>query len=126
MQPPPSPGQSTTVSSAPTIAPPPGMLPCNWSGSRSGDLVEHHRHYLGDAPGQVKIKYNLYSKPDTIEVFYRGQLIAGTGGPRSGRGAIRFDWNPVGGDYSVDVVVRGDVWETRWDYAMACPVAAPA
>ena len=32
-----------------------------------------------------------------------------------------FNWNPVAGDYSVDVIVTGEQWGTRWKYAMACP-----
>jgi len=97
------------------------MLPCPWSIESRGEGVTHHLHYLGDQPGLVKIKYNLYVKPDDIRVIYRGQVIAGTGGPRSGRGEIRFDWKPLAGDYSVDVVVTGDIWGTRWNYAITCP-----
>ena len=107
---------------APPISrPPPGQLPCDWSGDSGGEGVTRNRHYLGDKPGFVTINYNLYVKPDDIEVYYRGQRIAGTGGPRSGRGGFGFDWNPVAGDYSVDVVVTGELWGTRWTYAMACP-----
>ena len=48
-------------------------------------------------------------------------VTPGTGGPRSGRGGFGFDWKPVAGDYSVDVVVTGEMWGTRWTYAMVCP-----
>ena len=63
----------------------------------------------------------MFVKPDDLKVIYRGQVIAGTGGPRSSRGEIRFDWKPVARDYAVDVVVTGDMWGTRWTYAMSCP-----
>ena len=86
-----------------------------------GEGVTRNRHYLGDKPGFVGINYNLYVKPDDIKVIYRGQVLAGTGGPRSGRGGFGFDWKPVAGDYSVDVVVTGEMWGTRWTYAMVCP-----
>ncbi|MBS0224443.1 MAG: hypothetical protein JSR91_27300 [Proteobacteria bacterium] len=105
----------------PVNRPPPGMLPCDWSGDSGGEGVTRNRHYLGDKPGFVAINYNLYVKPDDIKVVYRGQVIAGTGGPRSGRGGFGFDWNPVAGDYSVDVIVTGELWGTRWTYAMSCP-----
>ena len=105
----------------PTNRPPPGQLPCNWSGDSGGEGVTRNRHYLGDRPGFVGINYNLYVKPDDIKVMYRGQNIAGTGGPRSGRGGFGFNWNPVAGDYSVDVIVTGEMWGTRWTYAMVCP-----
>lgn len=105
----------------PISRPPPGQLPCDWSGDSGGEGVTRNRHYLGDRPGFVAINYNLYVKPDDIRVIYRGQVVAGTGGPRSGRGGFGFDWKPVAGDYSVDVVVTGEMWGTRWTYAMNCP-----
>ncbi|MBI3198676.1 MAG: hypothetical protein HYZ40_14460 [Rhodospirillales bacterium] len=106
---------------APTNRPPPGQLPCNWAGDSGGEGVTRNKHYLGDKPGFVAINYNLYVRPDDIRVVYRGQVLAGTGGPRSGRGGFGFDWKPVGGDYSVDVIVTGEMLGTRWNYAMACP-----
>ena len=123
--PPPPPQQQAAVPQAPPAPPlnrpPPGQLPCNWSGDSGGEGVTRNRHYLGDRPGFVGINYNLYVKPDDIKVIYRGQVIAGTGGPRSGRGGFGFDWKPVAGDYSVDVIVTGEMWGTRWTYAMVCP-----
>ena len=65
--------------------------------------MTRNKHYLGEKPGFVAINYNLYVRPDDIKVIYRGQVLAGTDGPRSGRGGFGFDWNPVAGDYSVDV-----------------------
>jgi hypothetical protein len=119
--PPPAPPPPQHATAPPISRPPPGMLPCDWSGDSGGEGVTRNRHYLGDKPGFVSINYNLYVKPDDIKVIYRGQVIAGTGGPRSGRGGFGFDWNPVAGDYSVDVIVTGELWGTRWTYAMACP-----
>jgi hypothetical protein len=120
--PPPPPQQQASIPQAPPLSrPPPGQLPCNWSGDSGGEGVTRNKHYLGDKPGFVAINYNLYVKPDDIKVIYRGQVIAGTGGPRSGRGGFGFDWRPVAGDYSVDVVVTGEMWGTRWTYAMVCP-----
>ena len=124
--PPPPPQQHAAAAPPPPAAPPvsrppPGQLPCNWSGDSGGEGVTRNRHYLGEKPGFVAINYNLYVKPDDIKVIYRGQVLAGTGGPRSGRGGFGFDWKPVAGDYSVDVVVTGEMWGTRWTYAMVCP-----
>jgi hypothetical protein len=117
-QPPPPP---QVANAPPTNRPPPGMLPCNWQGNSGGEGVTRNRHYLGDKPGFVGINYDMYVKPDDIKVVYRGQVLAGTGGPRSGRGGFGFDWNPVAGDYSVDVIVTGEMWGTQWKYAMSCP-----
>ncbi len=119
--PPPPPPPPQVANAPPVNRPPPGMLPCDWSGNSGGEGVTRHRHYLGDRPGFVGINYDLYVKPDDIKVIYRGQVLAGTGGPRSGRGGFGFDWNPVAGDYSVDVVVTGEMWGTQWKYAMSCP-----
>jgi hypothetical protein len=123
--PPPPPQQQAAAPPAPPAPPvnrpPPGQLPCNWSGDSGGEGVTRNKHFLGDKPGFVAINYNLYVKPDDIKVIYRGQVLAGTGGPRSGRGGFGFDWKPVAGDYSVDVVVTGEMWGTRWTYAMVCP-----
>jgi hypothetical protein len=120
--PPPTPPPPQQQASAPpTNRPPPGMLPCDWSGDSGGEGVTRNKHYLGEKPGFVAINYNLYVKPDDIKVMYRGQMLAGTHGPRSGRGGFGFDWHPVAGDYSVDVIVTGEMWGTRWTYAMSCP-----
>ena len=120
--PPPPPQQQAAAPPAPPVnRPPPGQLPCNWSGDSGGEGVTRNKHFLGDKPGFVAINYNLSVKPDDIKVIYRGQVLAGTGGPRSGRGGFGFDWKPVAGDYSVDVVVTGEMWGTRWTYAMVCP-----
>lgn len=105
----------------PINRPPPGMLPCDWSGDSGGEGVTRNKHYLGEKPGFVSINYNLYVKPDDIKVIYRGRNIAGTHGPRQGRGGFGFDWNPVAGDYSVEVIVTGEQWGTRWNYSMSCP-----
>ena len=105
----------------PVNRPPPGQLPCDWAGDSGGEGITRNKHYLGDKPGFVTINYNLFVRPDEIKVMYRGQQIAGTRGPRSHRGGFGFDWRPVGGDYSVDVVVIGEIYGTRWTYAMACP-----
>lgn len=119
--PPPPPPPPQQAAAPPTHRPPPGMLPCDWSGDSGGEGVTRNKHYLGDKPGFVAINYELYVRPDDIKVVYRGQVLAGTHGPRSGRGGFGFDWNPIAGDYSVDVIVTGEMWGTRWKYAMSCP-----
>jgi hypothetical protein len=117
----PKPQPPQQASAPPVNRPPPGQLPCDWSGDSGGEGVTHNNHYLGDKPGFVALNYQLFVAPDDIRVMYRGRQIAGTGGPRSGRGGFGFDWNPVAGDYSVDVIVTGPHMGTRWNYAIACP-----
>lgn len=120
----PKPQPPQQASAPPVNRPPPGQLPCDWSGDSGGEGVTRNKHYLGDKPGFVALNYQLFQRPDDIKVIYRGQQLAGTGGPRSGRGGFGFDWNPVGGDYSVDVIVTGEQWGTRWNYAISCPRGA--
>ena len=117
----PKPQLPQQASAPPVNRPPPGQLPCDWSGDSGGEGVTHNKHYLGDKPGFVALNYQLFQAPDDIRVMYRGRQVAGTGGPRSGRGGFGFDWNPVAGDYSVDVIVTGPHMGTRWNYAIACP-----
>ncbi len=119
--PPPPPPPPPRAVAPPVNQPPPGQLPCNWSGDSGGQGVTRNRHYLGDKPGFVTINYNLYVKPDAIRVMYRGKELAGTGGPRSGRGGFGFDWKPVAGDYSIDVIVTGEMFGTQWTYNLSCP-----
>jgi hypothetical protein len=121
VEPPKPPPPPQRPAAPPVNRPPPGQLPCDWSGDSGGEGVTRNKHYLGDKPGFVTINYNLYVRPDEVKVMYRGQQIAGTRGPRSGRGGFGFDWRPVDGDYSVDVIVIGEIFGTRWQYAMACP-----
>ena len=120
-KPAPAPAPPPPPAAPPVSRPPPGQLPCNWAGDSGGEGITRNKHYLGDRPGFVAINYNLYVRPDDIKVVYRGQVLAGTGGPRSGRGGFGFDWKPVAGDYSVDVIVTGEMLGTRWNYAMQCP-----
>jgi hypothetical protein len=42
-------------------------------------------------------------------------------GRRSGRGHLVFEWEPIAGDYFVDVVVTGEISGSRWTYTIACP-----
>ncbi len=119
--PPPAPKPPQQASVPPVNRPPPGQLPCDWSGGAGAEGVTHNKHYLGDKPGFVALDYQLFNAPDDIKVIYRGRQIAGTGGPRSGHGGFGFNWNPVAGDYSVDVIVTGQFVGTRWEYAISCP-----
>jgi hypothetical protein len=105
----------------PVTNPPPGHLPCNWTGSSGGHGITRNKHYLGDKGGLVTIHYELYTIPDDITVTYNDQVLAGTYGPRNGSGRLVFNWRPNGNDYSIVVTVTGPHAGTQWRYAMACP-----
>ena len=83
-----------------------------------------NNHFLGDKPGPVEVTYDTKTQPDHIRVYYRGQLLAETRGPVSGRGSIRFDWRPTPGGphaYVVEVQVIGPGQGTQWSYMVGCP-----
>ena len=73
------------------------------------------------------LKVNVARPREERPSFGGGGDRGGFGGERrsggfgGGRGGFGFDWNPVAGDYSVDVIVTGEQWGTRWNYAISCP-----
>jgi hypothetical protein len=86
--------------------------------------VARNRHFLGDRPGRVTVRYNMLIEPDQLRVFYRGRIVAQTPGPVSGRGTVTFDWRPTPGGadaYVVEIEVIGRGLTTRWSYIIACP-----
>jgi hypothetical protein len=101
--------------------PPPGTQPCNVDLQSGGAGETRTRHFLGPTPGPVTLDYDAQTVPDSIEVRYRGRVIARTPGMVSGRGRIGFDWRPQGGDNVVEVVVIGPFANTRWRYRLNCP-----
>lgn len=105
----------------PPPGPPPGTQPCNVDTQSGGAGETRTRHFLGPTPGPVSLDYDTQTVPDSIEVRYRGRVIARTPGMVSGRGRIGFDWRPQGGDNVVEVVVIGPFANTRWRYRLNCP-----
>jgi hypothetical protein len=103
---------------------PPDAQPCNEETQSGGRGVTRSRHYLGPTPGPVRLRYNTRVEPDEINVYYRGRLVATTGGPVPGTGEIGFNWRPTGGGpeaYVVEVEVIGRGATTVWRYQLACP-----
>ncbi len=49
--PPPPPPPPQVANAPPANRPPPGMLPCDWSGNSGGEGVTRHKHYLGEQAG---------------------------------------------------------------------------
>lgn len=60
--------------------------PCGQVTASGGQGVTRTRHALGPAPGLVRITYDMYSIPDRLDCFYKGVLVASTGGLVSGSG----------------------------------------
>ena len=120
--PPPEPPPPPPEPPQPAPGPPPGVQPCNVESQSGGAGETRNRHYLGPTPGPVTLDYDTQTVPDSIEVRYRGRILARTPGMVSGRGQLRFDWQPQGNDHVVEVVVIGPFSNTRWRYRLNCPV----
>jgi hypothetical protein len=112
----------------PTPPPPPvrpaDAQPCDIETQSGGRGVTRNRHFLGDRPGRVTLDYNMLIEPDHLEVRYRGQQLATTYIPVSGRGRLAFDWRPTGSGpeaHVVEVIVSGFGLTTRWSYTIGCP-----
>lgn len=120
-EPPPEPPPPPPEPPRPPPGPPPGTQPCNVDTQSGGAGETRTRHYLGPTPGPVTVDYDTQTVPDSIEVRYRGRVLARTPGMVSGRGRIGFDWRPQGGDDVVEVVVIGPFANTRWRYRLNCP-----
>jgi hypothetical protein len=98
--------------------------PCDVETQSGGRGVARNRHFLGDRPGRVTVRYNMLIEPDQLRVFYRGRIVVQTPGPVSGRGTVTFDWRPTPGGadaYVVEIEVIGRGLTTRWSYMIACP-----
>jgi hypothetical protein len=105
----------------PVSQPPPGLLPCNADTASGGQGVTRNRHYVGDKPGPVTVRYNMKTIPDQMNVYYRGRLVATTNRAVSRYGGLTFDFQPEAGDYTVVVEVVGPHHGTEWMYRLNCP-----
>lgn len=77
---------------------------------------------MGSNPGRVAIEYNMMSQPDQMDVYYQNQMLATTKGLVSGTGKLEFNYNPVGGDTTIKVVVSSNTDSTQWTYLVKCPI----
>jgi hypothetical protein len=87
-----------------------------------GEGTTRTRHALGPDPGIVRITYEMFGIPDRLECFYRGVLVATTGGLVSGSGDLHWVYDPMEGDPTWCVIVVSAPEEgTAWNYVLACP-----
>lgn len=95
--------------------------------------------YFGDHPGIISISYEMYNKPDRMDIFYNKEWVAGTGNeirsgatpPSSqcydgaegyvpGQGTLSFQYDPSKGK-RVDVYLSGCYGGTEWYFDVQCP-----
>lgn len=99
---------------------------CNEATLAGGPGVTQTLHDLGrSGPATFQIRWETYSIPDVIEVFYQGAFVFGTGPVgddiNEGTGSAVISL-PPGTDTNVLVKVTGP-GGTEWDYTVGCPFA---
>ncbi len=97
--------------------------PCGQVTASGGQGTTRTRHALGPTPGQVRITYDMYGIPDRLDCFYKGVLVASTGGLVSGTGTLQWTYAPAPSDSAwCLVVVSAPNSGTAWVYTINCPV----
>ncbi|MCD7910933.1 hypothetical protein KC480_05260 [Bacillus velezensis] len=79
---------------------------------------------LGNTATKMAIKYNMYTVPDKLDVYYKNKLIATTNDRVSGSGVIEFDYSPDADETSVTILIndKEDVSAgTDWSFSVGCP-----
>lgn len=96
--------------------------PCGQVTTSGGQGTTRTRHGLGPTPGLVSIAYQMYSVPDRLDCFYKGILVATTGGLVSGAGTLIWAYNPGHGEpHWCLVIVSAPQSGTAWTYTITCP-----
>ncbi|NHM31679.1 hypothetical protein [Neobacillus terrae] len=99
----------------------PPVVPCGTQTNSGGEGTTTTTHNLGSTPGVVNIDFDMFAIPDSLDVFYRGVLVASTNGPVSGAGTLTFNYNSTNNIFDITVVVTGPAG-TQWTYTVNCPV----
>lgn len=86
-----------------------------------GRGIQENYHFMGHGAGNVVFEYELFSQPDRIDIFYKGQRIAGTSGFETGGGVIQFAYNPDGTNGDLLVRIEGAEQGTSYIYRIYCP-----
>lgn len=122
-----APSQCTDVvatSCDPCVADERPPKPCGAITDSGGTGTTRSRHALGEQPGVVQITYDMFAIPDRLDCYYRGVLVATTGGLVSGPGELQWDYDPQPGDPTWSlVVVSAPTNGTAWSYTLTCPGA---
>lgn len=111
----------TTASTCPLDVRPPH--PCGQVTTSGGPGTTTTRHSLGSLAGTVRITFDMFSIPDRMDCFYRGVLVASTGGLVSGSGALTWNYDPLPDDPTWCVVkMSAPNAGTAWTYTVHCPM----
>jgi len=83
-----------------------------------GPYPHHFEFEVGASVGQLRFDYDFFSIPDSLRVYYEGQLIFDS--DLSGEGTIRVPFGP-GSARSVTIVVNedGGPASTAWEYTVS-------
>lgn len=95
---------------------------CDEEIKSGGQGFTRSRHELGSTSGTVKIFYDMREVPDQIQVFYEGNLVAGTTGLVSGENSVEWYYQAGKRKASFCVVEMSAPNEgTVWAYSVGCP-----
>lgn len=103
---------------------PENPLPCqatlepSWG---AGTGVQETYHIMGSTPGEVVIEYEMFNKPDRMDVFYKGILQATTGTFVADGGKLSFQYTPDGTVEDLVIRVQGQEEGTSYVYRIFCP-----
>lgn len=103
---------------------PANPLPCqatlepSWG---AGTGVQETYHNMGSTAGEVVIEYEMFNKPDRMDVYYKGRLAATTGTYVSNGGKLSFNYTPEGTVEDLVIRVQGQEEGTSYVYRIFCP-----
>jgi len=96
------------------LVPPPDAINFGATAAGGAGVTTNTFNLPPGARGIVLVEYDMFGVPDEAEILIDGAVAATTGGPVSGRGAIRASYQGSAGD-SFDVRITGPVG-TGWNY----------
>lgn len=89
--------------------------------TQSGGAGTTDTYYdLGDEPGTIKVRYQMWNLKDALDVYQGNTLVASTNGPVAGEGQVTFEYQPHRGK-EIRVRVTGD-GRTSWAFLVECAV----
>lgn len=93
----------------------------------SGNGTAQFYHRLPNYAGLVKVYYNMYGAPDTLDIYYIDDLttkIASTNGPKVNKGSLTFYFDPAFDTNKILVKISDGIAGTAWEYNVDCPIQA--
>lgn len=92
---------------------------------RKNTLSTESTYYIGRTPGRVKVVCVAGDVPNLFEVYYKGQIVATTGGAivssEENPKVIDFQYEPDGVNFAIRIVVTSASGTDGWSYTIKGP-----